>query len=62
MKDYINMQMKNLVSNRDTLQIGKILVFKFPNDFGIKNKQKFQGFPINYNCENFHMVNPYTKM
>ena len=28
---------KNLVSNRDTSKIGKILVIKFPNDFGIKN-------------------------
>ena len=37
MNDYINMQTKNLVSNRDTSQIGKILVFTFPNDFGIKN-------------------------
>ena len=36
-KDYINMQTKNLVSNRDASKIGKISVFKFPNDFGIKN-------------------------
>ena len=36
-KDYVNMQTKNLVSNRDASKIGKIFVFKFPNDFGIKN-------------------------
>ena len=36
-KDYINLQTKNLVSNRDTSKIGKILVFNFRNDFGIKN-------------------------
>ena len=36
-KDYVNMQTKNLVSNRDASKIGKILVFKFPSDFGIKN-------------------------
>ena len=37
MMDYINMQTKNLESDRDTPKIGKILVFKFPNDFDFKN-------------------------
>ena len=34
--NYVNMQTKNLVSNRDASKLGKILVFKFPNDFGSK--------------------------
>ena len=37
MKDYVNMQTKNLIAKRDASKIGKILVFRFPNDFGIKN-------------------------
>ena len=36
-KDCVNMQTKNFVSNRDASKVGKILVFKFPNDFGSKN-------------------------
>ena len=36
-KDYVNMQTKNLVSNRDASKIGKILVFNSSSDFGIKN-------------------------
>ena len=36
-KDYVNMQTKNLVSNRDASKIGKISVFNFSSDIGIKN-------------------------
>ena len=47
MKVYINMLTKKLVSDRDTSKISKILVFKFPNDFGIKPKLKFKRLSIN---------------